>query len=93
TELALLAADYEQVVVAISDAKSIHISLVNQISSAREDLIVIALNLPYDINQYSPTVNNYICIYEYSPIMVNALKRLLNNEYLASGKSSIVLNR
>ena len=93
SELVATTSNYEQVVIAVNDANSLQISLVNQVSSGRDDLIVVALNLPYDINKYANTVNNYICIYEYTPVMVDALKRLMNGEYQATGSSSIVLNK
>ncbi len=93
TELVQIADGYEQIVIAIGDANSLQINLVNQLSNKDENLLVIGLNLPYDINKYAITVNQYLCIYEYSPIMVDALKRLLNGEYTPVGKSPIVLNR
>jgi len=93
TELIQIAEGYQQVVIAIGDATSTQINLVNQISSKKDDLLVIGLNLPYDINKYAATVNHYLCIYEYSPIMVDALKRLLNGEYSPMGKTPIVLNK
>ena len=92
-EIVQTAESYEQVVIAVGDASSMHINLVNQLSNKDENLLVIALNLPYDINKYASTINNYLCIYEYSPIMVDALKRLMNGEYTPIGKSPISLNR
>ena len=83
---------YEQIVVAISDANSAQIRFVNELASRRSDLIVIALNLPYDINNYN-NVNTYICTYENTPIMVEALVYLMNGEYKATGVSPIKLDK
>ena len=93
TELVQIAGGYEQVVIAVGDANNLQINLVNQLANKDENLLVIGLNLPYDINKYANTVNQYLCIYEYSPIMVDALKRLLNGEYTPTGKSPIILKR
>lgn len=87
-----LSQKYEQIIIAVDDAKGTKRSLVNQIAAVRNDIIVIALNLPYDINNYT-NVNNYICIYDHTPVMVDALKRLLNGEYMATGKSPITLQK
>ena len=83
---------YEQIVIAISDANSAQISLVNELAKIRSDIIVVALNLPYDLNSYQD-VNNYICIYENTPIMIDALTRLMNGEYVPTGTSPIKLNK
>ena len=81
---------YEQIVVAISDANAAQIKFVNDLVKERPDIIVIALNLPYDINSYN-NVNTYICVYENTPIMVEALTYYLNGEYVATGTSPIRL--
>ena len=86
------AKEYEQIVVAISDANAAQVKFVNQLVKERPDTIVIALNLPYDINSYNG-VNTYICVYENTPIMVEALTYYMNGEFIATGKSPITLNK
>lgn len=92
TSLIEEAKDYEQIVVAISDANAAQIKFVNDLAKERSDIIVISLNLPYDINNYN-NVNTYICIYENTPIMIEALTLYMNGEYKATGKSPIKLNK
>ena len=86
------ASSYEQIVVAISDANSQQINFVNGLVNKRPDAIIVALNLPYDLNKYN-NVNNYICLYEYTPIMAEALKLLMNSEYSPTGKCPVKLNK
>ena len=87
-----MAKEYEQIVVAISDANSAQVNFVNELYKVRPDIIVIALNLPYDINNYQ-NADTYICIYENTPIMVEALTYYMNGEYEAKGTSPIKLNK
>ena len=87
-----MALEYEQIVVAISDANSAQIKFVNELAKKRSDIIVVALNLPYDLNSYN-NVNTYICTFENTPIMVEALTYLMNGEYKPTGVSPVKLNK
>ena len=86
------ALEYEQIVVAISDANSAQVKFVNELAKKRNDIIVVALNLPYDLNSYN-NVNTYICTFENTPIMVEALTYLMNGEYKPTGVSPVKLNK
>ena len=81
---------YEQVVVAIDTALANDIKFINELTSKKENVVVIALKLPYDFNNYNK-VNTFMCIYDRTPVMIKALTEALNGEYIASGVSPIKL--
>lgn len=83
---------YDQIVIAVSDANSQQVNFVSQVCEKRSDAIIVALNLPYDLNKYEH-VENYICLYENTPIMNEALVYLMNGEYKPTGISPIKLNK
>lgn len=86
------ALEYEQIVIAIDSANSVQTQFVNTLAKKRSDIIVVALKLPYDYNNYD-NVNTFITIYDKTPIMIQALTLLMNGEFQASGKCSVVLNK
>ena len=59
-------------------------SFVNSLAKLNNELVVIALDTPYDILSYSG-VDNYICVYGYQKATVIALSRYLNGEFKAVG--------
>lgn len=83
---------YDQIVIALSDVKTKNytnsISLVNKLSSLNKELVVIALDTPYDILSYN-SISNYICVYGYQTASVIAISKYLNGEYVATGKLPI----
>ena len=84
--------NYDQIVIAMSNVKTSNyketINLVNKVVINHKNVIVIALDTPYDLLSYS-NVNNYICVYGYQKASVIALSKYLNGEFKATGKSSI----
>lgn len=84
------ALNYSQIVVAIDTANSAQVAFVNELCNKRSDVIVVALKLPYDYNYYS-NVNTFIAIYDRTPIMIEALTKLMNSEYLPTGKCPVKL--
>ena len=56
--------------------------------SKHNNVIVIALDTPYDALMYN-NINNYICVYGYQKATVVALTQYLNGEFTAKGKSPI----
>lgn len=84
---------YEQIVIAMSDVKTNNytrsISFVNSIAQIKKNLVVIALDTPYDLLSYSLNVKNYICVYGYQKASVIALAKYLNGEFIAKGISPI----
>ena len=86
------ALDYDQIVIAIDSANEAQISFVNELAAKRDDIIVVALKLPYDYNYYE-NVNTFITIYDRTPIMIEALTKLMNGEYHATGVCPVELDK
>ena len=53
-----------------------------------KEVIVIALDTPYDYLSYN-NLNNYICVYSYQKSTVIAISKYLNGEFKAEGVSPI----
>ncbi len=85
------AANYEQVVFATENVSSSQAQLVKSLFHQNNDLIVIALRNPYDINNY-PEVNNYICTYGYFALSVFSVFDLLMKEYVATGTMPVYVS-
>ncbi len=87
------ASDYDQIVVAFSNVKTSNysrtIDFVNKLCAKHNNVIVIALDTPYDILSYGSNVKNYICVYGYQKVSVEALSMYLNGEFTAVGKSPV----
>ena len=83
-----MAKQYDQIVVAMSNTKtssySNSINFVNNLYKLNNDIVVVALDSPYDIIAYQ-NVNNYICVYGYQKATVIALTKYLNGEFEAKG--------
>lgn len=88
TRIVEKAKSYDVVVVAMSNVKTSNYSrsanFVNSLAKLNNELVVIALDTPYDILSYSG-VDNYICVYGYQKATVIALSRYLNGEFKAVG--------
>ena len=88
TNIINAAKSYDQIVVAMCNVKTSNytrtISFVNSLSNLNKDLIVIALETPYDLMAYS-NIENYICCYSYQEASCKALVKYLNNEFIAEG--------
>lgn len=86
--------EYEQIVVAFSNVKTSKLTqtanFVKQLSKMQDkEVVVIALDTPYDLMLYGKEVNNYICVYGYQKATVIALSRYLNGEFEAQGILSV----
>jgi len=81
--------EYEQIVVALSNVKTNKYNnsatLVKELAKKDLDLVVIALDTPYDLMAYSSNVKNYICVYGYQKATVIAISKYLNGEFEANG--------
>ena len=80
--------NYDQVVIAMSNVKTNSltntIKLINKLTQTHNNVIVIALDTPYDLLAYN-NVSNYICVYGYQKATVIALSKYLNGEFEATG--------
>ncbi len=87
---------YDQVVVAFSNVKTSNYSrtaqFVKDLCSKHSNVIVIALDTPYDILSYGNSVKNYICVYGYQKATVEAISMYLNGEFTATGVSTVEFN-
>ena len=92
-ELLELAKNYDQIIVAMSNVKvnsySKSASFVNELAKMNKELVVIALDSPYDYMSYSENVKNYICVYGYQKASVIAISKYLNGEFEATGKLAV----
>lgn len=84
-----IASDYDQIVVAFSNVKTNNYSrtanFVKELTANHQNVIVIALDTPYDLLSYDDNVKNYICVYGYQKATVEAIASFLNGEYEAKG--------
>ena len=91
--LLVKASGYDQIVVALSNVKTskytTSANFVNQLAKMEKELVVIALDTPYDLMSYSANVKNYICVYGYQKATVIALSKYLNGEYKATGTLAV----
>ena len=87
------ASKYEQVVIGLSNVKTKgytnNANLVNKLYSNNNDLVVIALDTPYDYLLYNSNIENYICVYGYQKASTIAISKYLNGEFEAKGVSPI----
>lgn len=85
--------NYDQIVVAFSNVKTSNYSrtaeFVNNLCLKHSNVIVIALDTPYDILAYNNNIKNYICIYGYQKVSVEAISMYLNGEFTATGVSPV----
>lgn len=83
------AKNFDQIVVAASNVKTSNYyntaNFINNLTKLDKELIVIALDTPYDLMVYNNLVENYICIYGYQKATVIALTKYLNNEFSSVG--------
>ena len=84
-----VANDYDQIVVAFSNVKTSNYknsaNFVKELIKNNQNVIVIALDTPYDYLAYGSSVDNYICIYGYQKVSTIALTKYLNGEFEATG--------
>ncbi len=85
--------DYEQIVIALSNVYTSKYSrsaeFVKNLTTNHSNVIVIALDTPYDMLAYDNNVKNYICVYGYQKETALAICSYLNGEFTAIGKLPI----
>jgi beta-N-acetylhexosaminidase len=65
--------------------------LVNELLKVNKNIVVAALRIPYDINSFEEAPGCYICAYEYTPISVKSVIKVLTGEINANGKLPVRL--
>lgn len=85
---------YQNVVVCTYNAGTYlnQAKLVNKLYPVCEDLFVIATRNPYDIFQF-PRIDNYLCVYEYTPNSVATIVKYLKREIYPAGRLPVKLKR
>ena len=96
TSILTSVSNYDQIIVAFSNVKTSSYSrsaqFVKDLCSKHSNVIVIALDTPYDILSYGSSVKNYICVYGYQKATVEAISMYLNGEFTATGVSPVEFN-
>lgn len=64
--------------------------LVRELLKVNKNIVVAALRIPYDINSFEE-VPSYICAYEYTPLSVKSVIKVLSGEINAQGELPIKL--
>lgn len=85
-EILKTASQYNQVVLCTYNANiyQSQIDLINKLSEMKLDLHVISMRNPYDLH-YAKHIENYVCIYEYTPNSVRVLLEYLRGELVPKG--------
>lgn len=89
----LKAKRYEQVVICTYNAYQFtnQALLVNKLYDAINKLYVISLKNPYDILKFKQ-IENYLCLYEYTPTSVKTITKFLKGDLQPVGKLPVSLN-
>ena len=64
------------------------IKLMDQLSKLQLDFHVIAMRNPYDL-YYAKDIDNYVCLYEYTPNAIKVLLAYLKGEILPKGRMPV----
>ena len=85
-EIVKNAEKYQQVVLCTYNANiyQSQIELIDKLSDMKIELHVISMRNPYDLH-YAKKIENYVCIYEYTPNSVRALLEYLRGELIPKG--------
>lgn len=78
---------YEQVIITTYNANiyQSQIHLVNQLALEKAELHVISMRNPYDLF-YTKQIENYVCLYEYTPNSIKVLLDYLKGDIFLKGK-------
>jgi len=84
------ASQHQQVVLCTYNANiyQTQIELIDKLSMMPIELHVISMRNPYDLH-YAKHIENYVCLYEYTPNAVRVLLEYLRGELLPKGKIPI----
>lgn len=66
------------------------VEFINAVLEKKEETTVISLKGPMDYHKYN-NLNNYLCLYEYTPNSIRTVVKYLKNELLPNGKLPVVL--
>ena len=66
------------------------VEFINEVLSKKANTTVISLKGPMDFNKYN-NLNNYLCLYEYTPNSIRTVVKYLKKELLPKGKLTIKL--
>jgi beta-N-acetylhexosaminidase len=85
-EILKTAKQYQQVVLCTYNANiyQSQIELIDKLSEMKLELHVISMRNPYDLH-YAKHIENYVCIYEYTPNSVRVLLEYLRGELVPKG--------
>jgi len=81
---------YEQIVITTYNGNVYHeqIDLIDQLAAYNKDLYVVAMRNPYDLH-FTSHINNYVCLYEYTPFSMQVLIKYLQGKLTLEGKVPI----
>lgn len=66
------------------------VEFINAVLEKKEETTVISLKGPMDYHKYN-NLNNYLCLYEYTPNSIRTVVKYLKNELSPNGKLPVVL--
>ena len=66
------------------------VEFINAVLEKKEETTVISLKGPMDYHKYN-NLNNYLCLYEYTPNSIRTVVKYLKNELTPNGKLPVVL--
>lgn len=66
------------------------VRFINDVLKAKEEVTIISLKGPMDFNKYQ-NLNNYLCLYEYTPNSIRTVVKYLKDEVKPVGKLTIKL--
>ena len=66
------------------------VEFINAVLERKGETTVISLKGPMDYHKYN-NLNNYLCLYEYTPNSIRTVVKYLKNELLPNGKLPVVL--
>ena len=66
------------------------VEFINAVLAKKQEVTVISLKGPMDFNKYN-NLNNYLCLYEYTPNSIRTVVKYLKKEILPKGKLTIKL--
>jgi beta-N-acetylhexosaminidase len=81
---------YDQIIIAFENPSGNEVNLIREIYQINPDVVVVSLDKPYDINLF-PEIENYICVYEYTPLSAATLIRYFDGEFTATGVLPVAL--
>jgi beta-N-acetylhexosaminidase len=66
------------------------VKLINELYKCNQNIIVVALRNPYDISKFKE-IPTYICTYEYTPLSIASLIRVLAGYKMSLGRAPVTI--